>query len=92
MELVNVFENSKTEVELTNNLKKVFSIFCDIKEFKIFLYDEVLNSLKDFTKPWEILKKDYKANILNSYFCSFKYNTTDYIKEKDELVFPVYDD
>lgn len=91
MDLVNVFENSKTEVELTNNLKKVFSIFCDIKEFKIFLYDEVLNSLKDFTKPWEILKKDYKANILNSYFCSFKYNTTDYIKEKDELVFPVYD-
>ena len=31
MDLVNVFENSKTEVELTNNLKKVFSIFCDIK-------------------------------------------------------------
>jgi len=91
LDLINAFENSKTEVELTNNLKKVFGVFCDIAEFKIFLYDEVLNSLKDFTKPWEILKKDYKANILNSYFFSFKYNTTDYIKEKDELVFPVYD-
>ncbi len=81
MDLVNAFEGSKTEVELTNNLKRVFSLFCDIKEFKIFLYDEVLNSLKDFTKPWEILKKDYKANILNSYsnkklymFFSFVFN------------------
>ncbi len=90
LDLTNAFENSKTEVELTSNLKEVFSIFSDIDEFKIFIYDEILNSLKDFTKPWEILKKDYKANILNSYFCSFKYNTTDYIKEKDELVFPVY--
>lgn len=91
LDLANAFETSKTEVELTSNLKKVFGAFCDISEFKIFLYDEVLNSLKDFTKPWEVLKKDYRANILNSYFCSFKYNTTDYIKEKDELVFPVYD-
>ncbi len=47
MDLVNVFENSKTEVELTNNLKKVFSIFCDIKEFKIFLYDAVLKILQN---------------------------------------------
>ncbi len=91
LDLANAFEISKTEVELTESLKKVFGAFCDITEFKIFLYDEVLNSLKDFTKPWEVLKKDYRANILNSYFCSFKYNTTDYIKEKDELVFPVYD-
>lgn len=90
-ELTNVFENSRTEVDLACNLKGVFNIFGEIEEFKIFMFDEVLNLLKDFTKPWETLKKDYQANILNSYFCSFKYNTADYIKEKNVLTFPVYD-
>jgi len=92
MNLTGVFESSKTEVELAQNLKNAFSVFGDIEGFKIFLFDEVLNSLKDFTKPWEVLKKDYQANILNSYFFSFKYNTADYIKEKDVLVFPVSGD
>ena len=91
LNLTNAFESSKTEVELAENLKETFKIFGDIQEFKIFLFDDVLNSLKDFTKPWETLKKDYLANILNSYFCSFKYNTADFIKEKDILAFPVCD-
>lgn len=82
---------SKSAFELSDNLKNAFAVFIDVKEFKIFLFDEILNSLKDFTKPWEVLKKNYQANILNSYFCSFKYNTTDYIKEKDILVFPVFE-
>lgn len=91
MELTGVFENSKTEAGLISNLKNAFNIFGAIEEFKIFMFDEVVNLLKDFTKPWESLKKDYQANILNSYFCSFKYNTADYIKEKNVLTFPVYD-
>ena len=63
LNLTNAFESSKTEVELAENLKETFKIFGDIQEFKIFLFDDVLNSLKDFTKPWETLKKDYHANI-----------------------------
>ncbi len=91
LNLTCVFEFSKTAPELISGLKEAFKIFGNILEFKIFMFDEVLNSLKDFTKPWEVLKKDYQANILNSYFCSFKYNTADYIKEKNSICFPVYD-
>ena len=92
LNLTNVFEVSKTETELAQGLQETFKTFGDIKEFKIFLFDDVLNSLKDFTKPWETLKQDYLANILNSYFCSFKYNNADFIKEKDTLAFPVFDE
>jgi len=92
LNLTNTFETSKAEVQLAQNLKKTFEIFGEIKEFKIFLFDEVLNSLKDFTKPWETLQQNQLANILNSYFCSFKYNTADFIKEKDVLAFPVFDE
>ena len=92
LNLTSVFETSKSETQLTLGLKDAFCVFGNIMEFNIFLYDEVLNTLKDFTKPWEVLKKDYRANVLNSYFCSFKYNTADFIKEKNTLVFPVYDD
>ena len=65
---------SKSAFELSDNLKNAFAVFIDVKEFKIFLFDEILNSLKDFTKPWEVLKKNYQANILNSYFCSFAFS------------------
>lgn len=91
LELIKLFEISKTEVELGDNLKKAFSYFGRIDEFKIFLYDEITKSLKDFTKPWETLKKDSSANTVNSYFCSFKYNTANYIKEKNTLAFPVFE-
>lgn len=90
--LTDCFGTSKTETEFVENLKNVFKTVGTIEEFRIFLFDEVLNSLKDFTKSWEILKKDALANLLNSHFCSFKYNTADYIKEKNILTFPVYDD
>ncbi len=92
LNLTNVFEISKSETELAQGLQEAFKTFGDIKEFKVFLFDDVLNSLKDFTKPWETLKQDYLANILNSYFCSFKYNNADFIKEKDTLAFPVFDE
>ena len=45
---------SKSAFELSDNLKNAFAVFIDVKEFKIFLFDEILNSLKDFTKPWEV--------------------------------------
>lgn len=90
-DLTDGFSSSKNEEDFVNSFKSVLKTFGDIEECRIFLFDEVLNSLKDFTKLWEVLKKDTLASTLNSYFCSFKYNTADFIREKNLITFPVYD-
>ena len=43
---------SKSAFELSDNLKNAFAVFIDVKEFKIFLFDEILNSLKEDNKSY----------------------------------------
>ncbi len=86
-ELTTVFESSTTANELILGLKNVFKIFFNCEEVSIYTKNSLTNTLKDFSKPWENLPINNKINLK---FEELKNSNKNYIKNENEIYFPLY--
>lgn len=67
-EISNVLLKNSDEQLFVNELKSVFERFLCVKNFQVFMWDELSSTLRDFVKSWIVIDKNIQSEKVKQIF------------------------
>lgn len=87
-EVSRVLNNREQTAELVQSLEEIFKTFIDLNKLNIWIYDDNTDTLRDYSKNWDIISDKKRKNELSAIYKSLSnLNTEGFLLNKHMILF-----